>query len=88
LGWPSPAAGIADGPVGVPAVHRRVGGRDALLAEGLGYLILQYNYQLKIARVFAILIILAAIGISLHTAVKMLHRRIVFWRKPDHKIEA
>jgi ABC-type nitrate/sulfonate/bicarbonate transport system permease component len=47
-----------------------------------------YNYQLKIARVFAILIILAAISISLHTAVKMLRRLIVFWRKPDHKIEA
>jgi len=46
--------------------------------EGLGYLILQYNYQLKIARVFAIL---AAIGISLHTAVRILHRQIVFWRK-------
>ena len=56
--------------------------------EGLGYLILQYNYQLKIARVFAILIILAAMGITLHTIVKILHRRIVFWRKPDHKIEA
>jgi len=55
--------------------------------EGLGYLIVQHNYQLKIARVFAILIILAGIGISLHTAVKMLHRRIVFWHKPDHKIE-
>jgi ABC-type nitrate/sulfonate/bicarbonate transport system permease component len=37
--------------------------------------------------VFAILIILATIGISLHTTVKILHRRIVFWRKPDHKIE-
>jgi NitT/TauT family transport system permease protein len=56
--------------------------------EGLGYLILQYNYQLKIARVFAIIIILAVMGITLHTIVKVLHRRIVFWRKPDHKIEA
>jgi ABC-type nitrate/sulfonate/bicarbonate transport system permease component len=38
--------------------------------------------------VFAILILLAIMGITLHTAVKVLHHRIVFWRKPDHKIEA
>jgi NitT/TauT family transport system permease protein len=56
--------------------------------EGLGYLILQYNYQLKIARVFAVLIILAVIGVALHTAVKVVHRRVVFWRKPDHKLDA
>ena len=56
--------------------------------KGLGYLILQYNYQLKVARVFAILIILAALGITLHTLVRILHRRVVFWRRPDHKVEA
>jgi hypothetical protein len=39
--------------------------------------------------VFAILIIiLAAMGITLHTLVRILHRRMVFWRKPDHKVEA
>jgi NitT/TauT family transport system permease protein len=72
----------------VMAILGAVVGEFVGAQEGLGYLILQYNYQLKIARVFAILIILAAIGITLHTAVKILHRRIVFWRKPDHKIEA
>jgi NitT/TauT family transport system permease protein len=72
----------------VMAILGAVVGEFVGAQEGLGYLILQYNYQLKIARVFAILIILAAIGISLHTAVKMLHRRIVFWRKPDHNIGA
>lgn len=56
--------------------------------EGLGYLILQYNFQLKIARVFAILVILAAMGITLHVIVKTLHRKIVFWRAPDHRLEA
>jgi NitT/TauT family transport system permease protein len=71
----------------VMAILGAVVGEFVGAQEGLGYLILQYNYQLKIARVFAILIILAAIGISLHTTVKILHRRIVFWRKPDHKIE-
>lgn len=72
----------------VMAILGAVVGEFVGAQEGLGYLILQYNYQLKIARVFAILIILAAMGITLHTAVKILHRRVVFWRKPDHKIEA
>jgi NitT/TauT family transport system permease protein len=45
--------------------------------EGLRYLIQQYNYQLKVARVFAILIILAAMGITLHALIRVLHRRVV-----------
>lgn len=55
---------------------------------GLGYLILQYNYQLKIANVFAVLAMLASVGIVLHVAVKMLHRKIVFWKKPHYRIDA
>jgi len=56
--------------------------------EGLGYLILQYNFQLKIAKVFAILVVLAAMGITLHLIVKALHRRVVFWRQPLHRAES
>jgi NitT/TauT family transport system permease protein len=55
--------------------------------QGLGYLILQYNYGLKIAAVFAVLIVLAALGIALHLAVTLLHRRVVFWRRPQHLVE-
>jgi NitT/TauT family transport system permease protein len=55
--------------------------------QGLGYLILQYNYSLKIARVFAVLVILAIMGITLHLAVDLLHRRVVFWRRPQHRLE-
>jgi NitT/TauT family transport system permease protein len=54
---------------------------------GLGYLILQYNYSLQIGRVFAVLVILAVMGISLHVAVNLLHRRVVFWRRPQHSVE-
>jgi NitT/TauT family transport system permease protein len=56
--------------------------------EGLGYLILQYNYQLKIAKVFAVLVVLAAIGIALHLAIKTLQRKVVFWRKLSDRVEA
>jgi len=56
--------------------------------EGLGYLILQYNYQLKIAKVFAVLVVLAVIGIALHLAIKALQRKVVFWRRLSDRVEA
>ena len=56
--------------------------------EGLGYLILQYNYQLKIGKVFAVLVVLAVIGIALHLAIKTLQRKVVFWKKLSNRIEA
>lgn len=46
---------------------------------GLGYLVLAYNANLDIAAVFAVLVVLAAIGISLHLAVLAVQRRLMFW---------
>jgi NitT/TauT family transport system permease protein len=46
---------------------------------GLGYLILQRDFNLDMAGVFAILVILSALGIGLHTLVTKLRRRVVFW---------
>jgi NitT/TauT family transport system permease protein len=46
---------------------------------GLGYLLLVYNADLKIAAVFALLIILAVLGIILHGCVMMVQRRVMFW---------
>ena len=46
---------------------------------GLGYLILQRNFSMDTAGVFAILIVLSLIGIVLHAAVKFVARRAVFW---------
>lgn len=46
---------------------------------GLGYLILQRNFHLDMAGVFAILIVLSAMGIGLHLAVNFVRRRVVFW---------
>jgi NitT/TauT family transport system permease protein len=46
---------------------------------GLGYLILQKNFNFDMAGTFAILIILSLIGVGLHSIVSFLQRRIVFW---------
>lgn len=46
---------------------------------GLGYLILQKNFNFDMAGTFAILIILSLIGVGLHSVVSFLQRRIVFW---------
>ncbi|SFP52943.1 ABC transporter permease [Variovorax sp. 770b2] len=46
---------------------------------GLGYLILQRNFSMDAAGMFAILIVLSAIGIVLHGLVKAIARRVVFW---------
>lgn len=46
---------------------------------GLGYLILQRNFSMDAAGMFAILIILSFIGIVLHAIVKTIARRVIFW---------
>ena len=46
---------------------------------GLGYLILQKNFNMDMAGVFAILIVLSAMGIGLHLLVNVIQRRVVFW---------
>lgn len=51
---------------------------------GLGYLILQRNFSMDMAGVFAILVILSLMGIGLHAVVQQLQRKIVFWMNTDH----
>lgn len=46
---------------------------------GLGYLILQKNFNMDMSGVFAILIVLSAFGIGLHMIVNAVQRRVVFW---------
>jgi NitT/TauT family transport system permease protein len=52
---------------------------------GLGYLILQRQFTMDVAGVFAILVVLSAIGIGLHEIVRMIRRRVIFWldEEPD-----
>lgn len=46
---------------------------------GLGYLILQKNFNMDMSGVFAILIVLSVFGIGLHMLVNAVQRRVVFW---------
>jgi len=50
---------------------------------GLGYLILQRNFSMDTAGVFAILIILSLMGICLHGIVDIIKRKVVFWANHD-----
>ena len=47
---------------------------------GLGYLILQMNYNMDIAGMFAALVVLGIMGIVLNSAMTFARRRIVFWQ--------
>lgn len=46
---------------------------------GLGYLIMTYNFNLDITGVFAVLIILSAIGMTLRSITRFAGRRYIFW---------
>jgi NitT/TauT family transport system permease protein len=46
---------------------------------GLGYLILQRNFSMDAAGMFAILVVLSVIGLALHSIVKVIARRVIFW---------
>lgn len=49
--------------------------------EGIGFLILDANYQLLIPRVFALLLLLAMFGITCFLVLQFLHRKLVFWNR-------
>jgi NitT/TauT family transport system permease protein len=46
---------------------------------GLGYLIMLYHTNLNIPAVFAVLVLLSAVGLALHATVVYCRKRIVFW---------
>lgn len=48
---------------------------------GLGYQQLQANYQFDIPESFAILVVMAIVGIALHAIVTLARRRIVYWER-------
>jgi NitT/TauT family transport system permease protein len=50
---------------------------------GLGYLLLLYNSQLRIAAVFAVIILLGALGMVLHFIIQAIERRVTFWAATD-----
>jgi len=56
--------------------------------RGLGNLILQFNTALDIAGMFAVLLLLAALGVALHLIMQAIQRRVIFWALPNHVIGA
>jgi NitT/TauT family transport system permease protein len=56
--------------------------------KGLGNLILQYNFALDIAGVFAVLILLSVLGVALHLVMQALQKRLIFWAEPEQVIGA
>lgn len=50
---------------------------------GLGYLIIQMNFNLDVAGMFAVLVILGVMGVFLNFLISTLRRRIIFWQRTD-----
>lgn len=50
---------------------------------GLGQLLMQMNYNLDIAAMFSVLIVLVAMGLALNFTVQWLRDRLIFWKKPS-----
>jgi NitT/TauT family transport system permease protein len=49
--------------------------------EGLGYLLNLYNFQLRIDRAFAVIVILASIGAAGFFLLEWADRKFIFWRE-------
>lgn len=50
-------------------------------SEGLGFLLDTYNFQLRIDRVFSVIIILSLIGGVFYFVLEWLDKRLIFWRQ-------
>ncbi|MCX7561458.1 ABC transporter permease [Sulfitobacter sp. F26204] len=49
--------------------------------KGVGFRILQANYSLDIAAAFALFVLLSLMGLTMHSTLKFIERRTVFWTK-------
>ncbi|SCL20882.1 NitT/TauT family transport system permease protein [Micromonospora pallida] len=56
--------------------------------EGLGYLLLQTNYNFDIAGMFAVLVVLSVMGLVAHFVIQLLQRRLAFWAEDTKVIGA
>jgi NitT/TauT family transport system permease protein len=55
---------------------------------GLGNAILQLNFNMNIPAVFAVLVVLSAIGVAAHLLVRTIQKRVVFWARAETVIGA
>ncbi|AXH93183.1 ABC transporter permease [Micromonospora aurantiaca] len=56
--------------------------------EGLGYLLLQTNYNFDIAGMFAVLVVLSVMGLVAHFVIRLLQKRLAFWAEDTKVIGA
>jgi NitT/TauT family transport system permease protein len=49
-------------------------------SQGLGYLLNAYAYQLRIDKVFAVIVVLSFVGAVLYFAIDWVDRKLIFWR--------
>ncbi len=56
--------------------------------KGLGMLIVQMNFNLDVAGVFSVLIVLCAVGVGLHLIIQKIQRKLVFWADRETVIGA
>ncbi|MCR6030501.1 ABC transporter permease subunit [Nocardioides sp. zg-579] len=56
--------------------------------EGLGYLLLQTNYNFDIPGMFAVLVVLSLMGLFAHAVVRIIQRRVTFWAEANRVIGA
>jgi len=49
-------------------------------SEGLGVLVKEFNFQLEVAKGFAVVVFLAVIGLVLYGLIEWLERRIITWK--------
>ena len=56
--------------------------------QGLGNLILQFNFSLDVAGVFAVLILLSGLGVALHLGIQAIQKRLIFWAEPEQVVGA
>jgi NitT/TauT family transport system permease protein len=54
--------------------------------KGIGFLILQANYQLDIAGAFSLFVVLSVMGVTLHASLRWLQHRCVFWMASDEPV--
>jgi NitT/TauT family transport system permease protein len=50
---------------------------------GLGYLIIQMNYTMDVAGMFAVLVLLGLMGVALNIFITLVRRRVIFWQRTD-----
>jgi NitT/TauT family transport system permease protein len=56
--------------------------------EGLGYLLLQTNYNFDIAGMFAILVVLSVMGLVAHGTIRLIQHKVAFWAQDNRVIAA